>query len=277
MGILSKYWLDRLDEAGLGGVQIWEFGFRSLRREYARLFFWRAVLAHPAKALRGLSRYRRYVHENRRLDPESRHFFSIPDEAMFLQNAHARNSGPLLGLGFCLKPYDPEVPARSCPSGRANHDCLYFEQGETRSVCAGCSIHELGRLALAKGWPVYIMTSARDIARDFMLPQINRGQFPSAVLILCPYSIQAIILPLLICGVEMMLLPYASGSCADYGQWLTADKGFKEEQTAIAAESRERLLGALIGVGGEAEVKVQGQGGQRFRRVGNVFYPKQPS
>lgn len=273
MAILSKRFFDRLDEAGFGNIRVWDFSFRSLLREYAWLFFLRAVLAHPVKTVRGLRWYRRFIQEKKHPAPEYGRFLSIPDETVFLQHARVRKSGPLVGLGFCLKPRDPNDPAASCPSGLANHDCLYLERGETRPVCAGCAIHEVGRLALEKGCPVYIMTSAKDIARDFMLPQISRCSFPSAVLILCPYSVQAIILPLLICGVDMLLLSYASGSCADYGQWLKADRGIKDERTTIDAESREKLLGLLEKLEEDEASGRRSKGRRRFRRSGNVFYP----
>jgi hypothetical protein len=117
------------------------------------------------------------------------------------------------------------------------------------------------------------MTSAKDIARDFMLPQISCGLFPAAVLILCPYSVQAIILPLLICGVEVFLLSYASGSCSDYEQWLQADRGNKDERTTIDGGSKEKLLGLARKVEPEDGSEVQSRRYRRFRRRGNVFIP----
>ncbi|OGD31866.1 MAG: hypothetical protein A2V45_00445 [Candidatus Aminicenantes bacterium RBG_19FT_COMBO_58_17] len=273
MGILSNRFFDRLDEASFGDIQVWDFSFRSLLREYAWVFFLKAVLAHPVKTVRGLRRYRHFIREKKHPGPEYVRLLSIPDDAIFLQNVRARKSGPLIGLGFCLKPHEPNDSSASCSSGRANHDCLYLERGDTRPVCAGCVIHEIGRLALEKGCPVYIMTSAKDIARDFMLPRISRGLFPAAVLILCPFSVQAIILPLLICGVEMLLLSYASGSCADYGQWLKADRGIKDERTTIDAESRERLLDLLGKLEYEDVSDIRIKRYRRFHRSGNVFYP----
>jgi len=273
MGYLSKCIFGRLDEAGFGNIQVWDFSFRSLHKEYAWLFFLKAVLAHPIKAARGLCRYRQFIRDQKSSAAGCAHFISIPDKTVFLKRARARDSGPLIGLGFCLKPLDPDDPLRSCPSGRPNHDCLYLERGETRPVCAGCAIREIGRHALDAGCPVYVMTSARDIARDFLLPQISRGLFPATVLILCPYSVRAIILPLLICGVEMLLLAYAEGSCADYEQWLKADRGVKDERTTIDRESREKLLDLLRELGAERGDMILGQGHRRFRRVGNIFYP----
>ena len=263
----------RMDKARFGNIQIWDFGSRSLSHEYARLFFLKAVLVHPVKATRGLLRYRQFVRKRTTPAAASPGFLSIPDETIFLHHARARKSSPLVGLGFCLKPFDPSEHLASCPSGRPNHDCLYLERGETRPVCADCAIREIGRRALETGCPVYIMTSAKDIARDFLLPQISRGMFPAAVLILCPYSVQVIILPLFICGVEMILLSYAGGSCADYEQWLKADRGIKEERTTVDAESRGKLLGLLRELGAESGDMILNRGYRRFRRAGNIFYP----
>lgn len=273
MGIFLKLLLRRLDAAGFGGVRIWEFGFRSLLRSYAWLFLRKAVLAHPAKAVRGLRRYRRFVLSRADKTPGSMSFLAVPDEEAFRRRVFLREARPLVGLGFCLKPCDPGDPTASCPSGRANHECLFLERGEPAQVCAGCAIHHLGRCCLAAGCPVYIMTSARDIARDFMLPQVRRGAFPSAILLLCPYSVQAIILPLFICGVDSLLLEYATGSCADYGQWLRADRGFKKERTTLSPESEKRLLGWLEKLETAEWKGGPKREGRRFIRGGNIFYP----
>jgi len=237
------------------------------------LFFLKAVLAHPVKAARGLRRYRRFICSRADIIADSPSFLAVPDEEIFWRGVQAQESRPLIGFGFCLKPYDPKDPSSSCPSGRANHDCFYLERGEARPVCAGCAICNIGRLCLAGGCPVYIMTSAKDIARDFLFPQIRRGAFPSAILLLCPYSVRAIILPLFICGVDSLLLEYATGSCADYGQWLRADRGIKEERTILSRESEEKLLSLLE----EFEAREWKEGGKRkdrrFVRGGNIFYP----
>jgi hypothetical protein len=265
--------LRRLNGAAVCNIQVWEFGFRSLNREYAWLFFLKAVLAHPIKAARGLRRYRRFVRSRTDIAADSESFLAIPDEEIYWHGIQAGETRPLVGLGFCLKPFDPKDPSASCPSGRANHECLYLGRGEMRPICAECAIHDIGCRCLAAGCPVYVMTSAADIAQDFMLPQINRGAFPSAILLLCPYSVQAIILPLFICAVDTLMLSYAAGSCADYGQWLKADRGTKEERTTISAESEERLLSVL----GRLEAREWREGGKRkdrrFVRGGNIFYP----
>ncbi|HUU39076.1 MAG TPA: hypothetical protein VMW46_12845 [Candidatus Desulfaltia sp.] len=265
--------LRRLDGAGFWNVQVWEFGFRSLPRGYAWLFFLRAVLAHPVKAARGMRRYRGFIRRRVDISAGLSSPLAIPDEEVFLRGIQTQEPRPLVGLGFCLKPYDPNDPSASCPSGRANHDCLYLERGEVRPVCADCAIHHLGSRCLAGGCPVYIMTSAKDIARDFLFPQVGRSSFPSAILLLCPYSVRAIILPLFICGVDTLLLVYARGSCADYGQWLKADRGIKEERTMLNGESEEKLLGLLEKLGAGEWKEGGKRKDRRFVRGGNIFYP----
>jgi hypothetical protein len=273
MGFSVARFLSRLDDSGFGHIQVWEFGVRSLSREYAWLFFWKAVLAHPFKAARGWRRYRRFIRSRAGTTAGSPSFLAVPDEEIFWRGVQARETRPLVGLGFCLKPYDPDDRSASCPSGRANHECLYLERREMTPVCAACAIHDIGSLCLSGGCPVYIMTSAKDIARDFMFPQVSRDAFPSGILLLCPYSIQAIVPPLFICGVETLLLAYAAGSCADYGQWLKADRGIKEERTTLSAEVEGHLLVLLE----KLEAAEGEEGGKRkdrwFVRGGNIFYP----
>lgn len=275
MTILLQRFLGRLDEASFGKLRVWEFSFRSLTREYAWLFLFKAIFGHPLKAARGICRYRRFIKSHENDVAQGTRPVSIPDDAVFFwpDRSCSGKNRPLIGLGFCLKPVDATDLSRTCPSGQANHDCLYLESGETRPVCAGCAIHEIGRSSLEAGCSVYIMTSARDIAGDFMIPQISRGSFPWAVLLLCPYSIRAIILPLLICGVEMLLLPYASGSCADYRQWLKADRGIKDERTTIDDVTRRRIHCLLEKLAGGEAPSAGGRHYLRFRRAGNIFIP----
>jgi hypothetical protein len=71
----------------------------------------------------------------------------------------------------------------------------------------------------------------------------------------------------------MFLLPYSTGSCADYGQWLKADRGIKDERTTIAAESREQLLRLLERLGDKNVSEIQRGRDRRFRRRGNIYFP----
>jgi hypothetical protein len=267
MGIFPHQLLGRLDRAGFCSIQVWDFSFRSLPREYARLFFLKAVVAHPARTARALLRYRRFVRARRGRAADYARSTMIPDDTTFLQSAHKAASPLLLGLGFCLKPTETGSASGSCPSGRANHECLFLERCETTAACADCAILEISRRALEKGCPVYIMTSARDIARDFMFAQVARGSFPASILLLCPYSIQAIIPPLLICGVDSFLVPYSSGACADYEQWLKADVGIKAERTTLSPGDRRKIWTLLD------ELRDRQPPPRRFRRRGHVFFP----
>jgi hypothetical protein len=269
--------LARLDQGRFLNVHIWDFSYRSLPKEYARAFFFEAVLAHPWKTVRGLERYRRLIGREPDISVKYHRHLSIPDEPTFFERLKTGKTNPLIGLGFCLKPIDPGNPENSCPSGRANHDCLYLERSETHPVCSGCAIFRVARRSLDADCPVYIMTSAEDIARDFLFPQIESGAFPSAVLLLCPFSVQAIILPLLICGVDAFLIAYASGACRDYQEWRRADLGTKPEQTWLDPESWEGLIKLLRTVEDGISAASQGKKSMRFRREGNIFHPVQKS
>lgn len=247
-------------------INIWNFSFHSFFKEYAQIFLSKVVLNHPLKTIRGLRKYRRFIRAQEAIAPKYEKYVSIPDGDSFLSRIKKQRVRPLVGLGFCLKPKNSLKD--SCPSGRANHDCLYLEKAKTSQVCSDCAIYKISRKCLESGFKVYIMTSAQDIARDFLLPQVKSKKFPSAILVLCPYSIQAIILPLLICDVDMFLLAYESGYCRDYQQWRAADKGKKEERTEISKEFLGRLLD-LLDKSKSVETEFRS-----FRREGNIFYPE---
>ena len=234
-----------LDSVLFLDINIWDFTYRSFFKEYARFFLFKAMLSHPIKTSKGLTKYRHFMKTQENICPKYKQFLSFPDERAFLERIKMQKIGPLVGLGFCLKPYNPERSSSSCPSGRANHDCLYLEKGQTEAICYGCAIYRLGGKCLETGCKVYIMTSAKDIAKDFLIPQISSGKFPSSILLLCPYSIQAIIPPLLICNINMFLMAYNSGYCRDYQEWLSADKGIKEEKTAFLEFMKKRLSRAI--------------------------------
>ncbi len=259
---------ERLDKRGFLSSHIWEFGYRSFFKEYARLFFLKAMLRHPRKAVKGLEKYRQFIKSHENLFSLYRKSLALPDGETFIARISLQDRSLLLGLGFCLKPYDPESSARSCPSGRANHECQYLESGEVQNICVGCEIFKIAKKSLGKGWGIYIMTSAQDIAIDFLLPQIDRGSFPTAILLLCPYSVQAILPSLFICGIDAYLLAYDSGFCNDYGEWRLADLGTKEDRTTLNKESSEKIFD-LIDHSDSPHTPAQS-----FRRIGNIFFPE---
>ena len=259
---------DKLDKKLFLHFHIWEFSYRSFFKEYARLFFLKAMLKHPIKTASGLRDYHRFIKSKENLFPQYQKFLAIPDEETFQDKIAQQKTGHLLGLGFCLKPYDPEDNTRSCPSGRATHECLYLEKGETQNICQGCAIYSIAKKSVEFGCSVYIMTSAKDIAIDFLLPQINKGFFPTAMLLLCPYSVQAILPSLFICGIDAYLLAYESGYCKDYKEWRLADLGTKEDMTKLSRESLEKLFDLL------GQTGIPKTSPQSFRRDGNIFYPE---
>jgi hypothetical protein len=226
------------------------------------------MLKHPVKTAKGLKAYHRFIKSKENLFPQYQRSLAIPDEETFQDKISQNKTIPLLGLGFCLKPHDPKDSTRSCPSGHANHECLYLEKGNTQNICHGCAIHRIANKALDANCPVYIMTSAKDIAIDFLLPQIDKGSFPTAILLLCPYSIQAILPSLFICGIDSDLIAYDTGYCKDYKEWRLADLGTKQERTTLSKGSSEKLFGWLSQTGYPEIAPLS------FIRKGNVFYPE---
>lgn len=219
------------------------FCFRSLWREYGAAFVLRVVLAHPVATLQGMAHYTR----GRTAKPGP------------------WKGGPasLVGLGFCLKPLAP-----ACPSGRANHNCMFFESGcgEDFAPCRDCLIRAVGQQALICGSALYVMTSARDILHDVVRPTLERRRFRSAVLTMCRYSFEPMGLALAICGIEARLVPFVHGDCQDYSAWRHADVGEKAEQTVLDEASFRGLIGTLSGA-------AQSTPSRQFRKDGNIYEP----
>ncbi len=266
--MLSRF-LEILDKKSFLNFHIWEFSFHSFFKEYARLFFLEAMLNHPGRTVSGLRNYQRFIRSQENLFLRYQKLLAVPEEVIFIEGIKHPEARPLVGLGFCLKPYDPKDRESSCPAGRANHECLYLEKRQTRQVCSNCAIFQIAKKCLQTGCSVYIMTSAKDIAGDFLLPQIKRKSFPTAILILCPYSVQAILPALFICGIKAFLFAYDVGYCKDYEEWRRADLGQKEERTNLSTDSREKLFN-LFDLSGKSVLP-----SHSFRREGNIFYPEQ--
>lgn len=260
--------LEILDRKSFLNFHIWQFSLHSFFKEYARLFFVKAMLNHPGRTILGLRNYRRFIRSQESLFLRYQKLLAVPEEAVFVEGIKHPETRPLVGLGFCLKPYHPKDKGSSCPVGRANHECLYLEKGQTKQVCTDCTIFEIAKKCLQTGSSTYIMTSAKDIAQDFLLPQIKKGSFPAAILLLCPYSVQAILPALFMCGIKAFLLAYESGYCKDYKEWRQADLGRKEERTKLSSDSREKLFD-LFDLKGESALSFHS-----FRREGNIFHPE---
>lgn len=262
-----------LDRRAFLGFQVWEFSWRSLGQRYGHTFLRRIVLRYPLRTLRGLLAYRRFVVAGSGERPVVN--LTSGGLARFVQAAAEAGDGFLVATGFCQKPM-ARGEREGCPAGRANHLCHYLahlEQAEAfHPACAACDIRIIGLRALRAGATMHIMTTALDIAHDLLLPTLAQGRFRQALLALCPYSVQPMALSLSICGIEAVLVTYGSGACADYTQWLQADRGMKPERTFIASEGHMRLLELLDEVSAR-RIELGRPPPRRFRLVGNLYLP----
>jgi len=256
--------LEILDRGGFLGLQNWEFSFHSLTKGYGHLFLREVVLRHPCRTLRGIVEYRRFLRAGRR-EGDITYLFWEKEESLLEEVANGER--PLIAVGFCLKPFD-------CPSGRPNHSCLYLSMLDLdrkekwpHPICRECKVAIIGKKALVAGANVHIMTSALDIAHDLMIPVMEEGRFRKVILCLCPFSVQAITLPLLVCGIRGYLIEYSSGSCRDYQEWLLADRGIKGEMTTLSPEALEKVMSLLD------LLASQRRGHIRFERQGNIYWP----
>lgn len=226
-----------------------EFSLHSLFQAYGHMFVKHVVLRHPLRTLRGLWAY---LHLGNTAPAIARQL-SRGGEQAFVQRAAGDKGRLLVGTGFCQKPSRAAGSAHDCPSGRFTHDCLYLSRLELgrgserpfHPACADCSIRLLGNAALNAGASFAVLTSARDIAQDILLPALEEQRYTYALLALCPYSVEPMSLALLICGVEGYLFHYCSGSCVNYRQWLRADKGDKPERTALSPQAMDTMLRIL--------------------------------
>lgn len=246
-------------------IRIWDFSFRSVMREYGRDFMKYVILRHPVRTFRGIRRYRRSV------NPES--------STVFLSGSGFQGGDgegrPVIGVGFCLKPLHP-----ACVSGRGNHDCFYLERNLHRkpepgtaprplpASCQDCVIKDIGLLSLSAGGVFYIMTSARDILYDLILPSLETRRFSRGLFVICRYSFEPFRLALAIASIRGCLFPYEKNDCGDYATWLRADNGFKDEQTSIPAADWLSIHTLLAGSEdtGESSILIQ--------KRGNLFYPQ---
>jgi hypothetical protein len=261
--------LTKLDDSSFLGFRVWEFSFRSLRRRYGLTFLRRVVLRHPLRTLTGVLRYRRLLLEREGQEDVTPLFDGREEELVSRIVLGRRNL--LVAAGFCQKPLEP-----ACPAGRPNHDCLYLDgldldhpAGTIHPVCRRCDINTIGTQALLAGANMHIMTSALDIAHDVMIPSIEHERFRQAMMCLCPYSVKAITLPLIICGIEGFLISYACGNCLDYQQWLLADVGIKREMTVLNPAARDKIS-LLLRLAAERREE-DGIRYVRFLRQGNIY------
>jgi hypothetical protein len=241
------------------GASVLGFCLRSLFKEYGLAFIRKVVLPHPIRTFKGIKRYiKKY---------SGRHTSEIHRPRTELPKSWSGNDKIAVGLGFCLKPMEPE-----CVSGRPNHDCFFFEQQlylqgkKVPESCRECLIHKIGLEALKAGCSLYIMTSANDILFDLFLPSLEERTFSKALLGLCHYSFEPFKIGLCVSSLEAVLFPYESGDCKDYKSWRLADIGIKDEQTSLSGPDLESIYQILRLLQKEKGKK------NRFKKKGNIFF-----
>lgn len=246
------------NEAVMTRTDLIGFCLRSLWREYGIAFVARVVIRHP---LLSWARLKDYLSR-----PSGEQGRDRRPENLTVQMTEGKMKKVLVGLGFCLKPLDPE-----CPSERPNHDCAFFDRYDPRQTasvapaCRICQIRELGLAALQSGCCVYIMTSAKDILADVLLPVLEEQRFKAALLALCRYSFAPFEIALELVGLDARLIPYAGGDCRDYRMWRRADKGIKEDQTRLDTQEKEDILVLLDSSRGKVPLR-------RVCRTGNIYH-----
>jgi len=265
--------LHRLDERRFLGFPIWEFSLHSLARQYGRLFIRRIVLRHPLRTLKGMRAYRRFA---RRAAWDSGMVRLHDGAAADFRGAAGGAGGAfLVALGFCQKPLSPP-----CPSGRFTHECAALAREDILTAasesfpaaCRECDVRAIGKAALRAGATFYVMTSAAAIARDLFIPTLAHRRFRYGLFLQCPYSMPAMALPLLICGIQAVLVGYDEGDCGDYAQFLLADEGTKAERTFLAPSAHAHVLDFLTGVAAAREAEGRDQPGC-FSREGVLYSP----
>lgn len=235
------------------------FCIHSLFREYGWQFVRHVAALHPVKTVKA-------VFDSGRHDYSGEMITTSGEETGRLFGG--RRS--VVGVGFCLKPLHPP-----CPSGRANHDCLYLERllrsanPDPPASCRQCAIREIGIATLKAGAAFYIMTSARDILFDMFAPSLDTGRFSSGLFVLCRYSLQPFAVGLLASGIQGWMFPFDQGDCANYKTWLQADRGFKDEQTTVGPQNRHRIMDIL-----GRSVAPDPDTHWRYIRWGNILWPE---
>lgn len=267
-------------------LRLLDFSYHSLSQAYGHAFLCQVILRHPLCALLGFWRYWRALCGD---VPEAR-VLCLDGEEAFVRRAASAGERLLVGTGFCQKPLRAALPdgrqnaatsTYDCPAGRFTHDCLYLSHLELGSAsetllhpaCTDCSIRILGYAALQAGASFAVLTSALDIARDILFPALEEQRFTCILFAICPYSVEPMSLALSICGMEGYLFRYQSGSCANYQQWLRADRGDKPERTVLSSQGLTYLL-RLLGAIAASHNSSRNLPSTRYVQIGNIFQPR---
>lgn len=250
------------------------FAVHSLPHAYGHVFVRHMVMRHPLQTARGLRAYWRT------LAGSAQRSLSNTREATWIARATQEGERLLVATGFCQKPLRTSNGGHDCPAGRFNHDCLYLSRLELgpaggtplHPACAICPVRSLGYAVLRAGASFAILTSALDIAHDILLPSLERQRFTHVLFAICPFSLEPMSLALLICGLDGYVFRYDAGACANYAQWLRADRGEKPEQTSLSAPSTASLMYLLETIAaGRAELNLSQP--TEYTLEGNVFRP----
>ena len=264
--------------AGLD-MRMWEFGCRSLLKEYGRLFTCQIALRHPWRLLRGWVDYQRLIVPHLYEDDLLRLFEDSPED--FIRDTVGTGEALLFAPGFCQKPMPGNGQPHQCPAGRPNHSCALIErmsapedlEANLPPACRICVIRDYASLALRSGSHIYIMTSAKDIAEDVFVPAMERGLFRRGIFLLCAYSHRPFALGALICGLCCILARFAEGDCRTYETWRAADLGVKNEQTMLTPDMLARV-NALLSLAAVERASAGLPAGKGFERVGNIYVAK---
>ena len=242
----------------LFNLSLWSFCLRSIFKEYGNAFLLKVGVPHPVKTLKGVKKYGQFSTGN-----FSTSCTISPKKS---ETCWTGGKGSVVGIGFCAKPLEP-----SCLSGRANHNCAYFKyhlhlsEDPIPSPCQNCLIREIGLGALSSKSNFYIMTSAKDILSDLLLPALNSNTYTTALLGLCHYSFEPFKIALFITGIETFLFPFEKGDCEDYRTWRKADKGTKDTQTQLRDCDLETIKALL------ENSKHKSDAALKFTKTGNIF------
>ncbi len=263
-----------LDRSGFLGYRAWDFTRHSLGHRYGWHFLARVVLRHPLRALRGYAAFRRLTNPLR-VEGGALCLFS-GSSADFLRKATAGEPGGfLLALGYCQKKMaTPENPAE-CPAGRFNHDCAFLEgrAASAAAACSACDVRLLTDHSRAAGASLYLMTAAQEITRDVLAPALEHGRFRQVLMLLCPMSVQAVLAPMVVCGLPGYVLSYHAGYCASYAEWLRADRGDKPKQTSLQPAHLARAIQILDTLAQERR-RLGQKAANGWRRQGFVYTPQ---
>jgi hypothetical protein len=240
-------------------LPLWDFYLHSLFKEYGGAFLFRVAAPHPIKTLKGIKMYSQSNGRNSSI--------ASMVSTKTIKPQWKGGKGSVVGIGFCVKPMEP-----SCISGRANHDCAYFEnhlhlsQDPKHEPCQDCLVREIGMMALTSKSDFYIMTSAKDILYDLFLPSLNSNTYGRALLCLCQYSFEPFKIALFISGINALLFPFEKGDCTDYRTWRQADKGIKDTQTKLWDIDHERIKALL------QSSRQQMTHAVKYTKPGNIFH-----